>query len=139
MCVPKSKSTLRLESFARTDDATKLILFTVTKSLLQTLLLEFPKLCIDAESLEPRNCCEKVEVVVKFDVAANEFGPPANAYDGVGEGIDLVKEKEKYVLLQFSIILYNDFGWDLSLRVVFNHLTQQFQRIVVLCRSPLPP
>ena len=106
MCVPKSKSTLRLESFARTDDATKLILFTVTKSLLQTLLLGFPKLCIDAESLEPRNCCEKVEVVVKFDVAANEFGPPANAYDGDGEGIDLVKEKEKYVLLQFSILLH---------------------------------
>ena len=56
MWVPKSKSTFRLESFARTDEATKLILFTVTKSLLQLELL-FTKLCIDTESLEPRNCC----------------------------------------------------------------------------------
>lgn len=93
MCVPKSKSTLRLESFARTDDATRLILFTVTKSLLQPLLLGFPKLCTDVESLEPRNCCEKVEAVVKFDDVDNEFGPPANAYDGVGDGIDLMKKK----------------------------------------------
>ena len=79
MCVPKSKSTLRLESFARTDDATRLILFTVTKSLLQPLLLGFPKVRIDTESLEPRNCCEEVETVVKLDAVDNEFGPPAKA------------------------------------------------------------
>ena len=79
MCVPKSKSTLRLESFARTDDATRLILFTVTKSLLQPLLLGFPKVWIDTESLGLRNCCEEVEAVVKLDAVDNEFGPPAKA------------------------------------------------------------
>ena len=55
MWVPKSNSTLRLESFARTDDATRLILLTVTKSLLQPLPLRQPMLAIDPLSICPRN------------------------------------------------------------------------------------
>ena len=42
MCVPKSKSTFRHESLARTDEATKLILFTVTKSLPNPIPLILP-------------------------------------------------------------------------------------------------
>ena len=92
MCVPKSNSILRHESFANTDEATKFILFTVTKSLLQTIPL-FPEPDIIPPSIVIFDACGMLEVPCNWGDIGNEQGPPAKAYDGVGEGIALKNEK----------------------------------------------
>ena len=90
MCVTKSKSTLRLESFASTDEATKFILLTVAKSLLQTMPLFVPGPNIIPPSTVPLEYCPTLPVICSCGAVGKEQGPPANAYDGDGEGIALV-------------------------------------------------
>ena len=81
ICVPKSKSTFRLESFAKTDDATRLILFTVTKSLPHPI----PLTLLDPETIPPSFInldgvfCDVILGDCIGNAIGNEQGPPANA------------------------------------------------------------
>ena len=80
MCVPKSKSTFRLESFASTDEATRLILFTVTKSLLHPNPPIMPDPDTGPHSLVNLDGIGVVlEDTCNCDATGKEQGPPAEA------------------------------------------------------------
>lgn len=98
MCVPKSKSTFRLESFAKTDEATKLILFTVTKSLPHPIPLTLPDpevIPLSFINLDD-GFCDVIEDVCTAAAIGNKQGPPGKAKDGAGEGIALIQIKITY-------------------------------------------
>ena len=86
---------MRLESLANTDEATKFILFTVAKSLLHTMPVLFPEHDIFPPSIVPLNCCVILHDPCNCGEIGKEQGPPANAYDGDGEGIALVNFRNK--------------------------------------------